>query len=295
MHVLYLDIDLAAALAFIAEALRSGETVIVLATAEQRAALGPLDPRILVVDGGAPEAGRLLGERVADERSRDEVARRLAGELQIANAEARVRLRLAFDLHDAVGQLLVGGKILAGNLAQDVPAELQPRAARVAALFDQALAAVRAASHDLSVGSPPPETLPDAMRRFADHTTTVFGVPCSLSVEAEAFEVDGGGQQWSQVFLVMREAVLNAVKHSRCSRIDVYLEARGGWNALRVRDDGSGPPEAVGGQGIGLPSMAFRARMLGGELRINRLALGGTEVLLRWPGTRRATSSPPGP
>ena len=95
-----------------------------------------------------------------------------------------------------------------------------------------------------------------------------------------------------QVYLLMREAVRNAVKHSGCERITVRLEVGDGEVYGRVEDDGEGfDPEAVGkaspSWGVGLRSMAERAEMLGGELRVSSRPGVGTSVEVRVPLDRR--------
>ena len=79
----------------------------------------------------------------------------------------------------------------------------------------------------------------------------------------------------TQVYLAMREAIRNAVRHSRCSRIGITLKVRDGEVYGLVEDDGEGfDQEAVGkatpSWGVGLRSMRERAEMLGGSLRSNR-------------------------
>jgi len=91
-----------------------------------------------------------------------------------------------------------------------------------------------------------------------------------------------------QVYLAMREAVRNAVRHSGCSRIGIMLRVRDGEVYGLVEDDGDGfNPEAVGGDtpswGVGLRSMRERAEMLGGGLRVDSRSGAGTRVELRVP------------
>ena len=95
-----------------------------------------------------------------------------------------------------------------------------------------------------------------------------------------------------QVYLVMREALRNAVRHSGCARLRVRLEVGNGEIFGHVEDDGSGvDPEAVGtaspSWGVGLRSMAERAEMLGGELRVASRPGAGTRVEVRVPPTWR--------
>ncbi len=91
-----------------------------------------------------------------------------------------------------------------------------------------------------------------------------------------------------QVYLLMREAIRNAVKHSGCGRIGIRLEVGDGEIYGRVEDDGEGfDPEAVGkaspSWGVGLRSMAERAEMVGAELRVDSRPGAGTGVEVRVP------------
>ena len=91
-----------------------------------------------------------------------------------------------------------------------------------------------------------------------------------------------------QAYLVMREAIRNAVRHSGCSRIGITLGVRDGELYGLVEDDGEGfDPEAVGkatpSWGVGLQSMRERAEMLGGSLRVESTPGAGTRVEVRVP------------
>src|SRR3712207_433155 len=91
----------------------------------------------------------------------------------------------------------------------------------------------------------------------------------------------------AQMYLIMREAVRNAIEHSGCRRVGVGLEIRREEVLGYVEDDGSGfDPDEVGDggspSGVGLRSMRDRAELLGGKLRIASKRGGGTrlEILL---------------
>jgi two-component system, NarL family, sensor histidine kinase UhpB len=91
------------------------------------------------------------------------------------------------------------------------------------------------------------------------------------------------------VYLAMREAIRNAIKHAGCSRIGVALEVRDGHVHGLVEDDGEGfDPEAVeeatpSSWGVGLGSMRERLEMLGGSLRVDSEPGEGTKVEMRVP------------
>ena len=90
------------------------------------------------------------------------------------------------------------------------------------------------------------------------------------------------------MYLLMREALRNAVKHSDCARIGIRLEVGDGEVFGVVEDDGEGfDPEVAGkagpSRGVGLRSMRERAQMLSGELVVASRAEGGTRVEVRVP------------
>jgi signal transduction histidine kinase len=89
-----------------------------------------------------------------------------------------------------------------------------------------------------------------------------------------------------QVYLAMREAVRNALRHSSCLRKGITLRVCDGEVYGLVEDDGEGfDPGAVGkvtrSWGVGLQSLREWAEMLGGSLLIDSRA--GTRVALRVP------------
>src|SRR5215210_7729271 len=71
----------------------------------------------------------------------------------------------------------------------------------------------------------------------------------------------------TQVYLVMREAIRNALKHSACEEVRANLEIQPDELVGTVTDDGHGfdPDTAPDGlrEGIGLRSMRERAEMVG--------------------------------
>jgi signal transduction histidine kinase len=112
--------------------------------------------------------------------------------------------------------------------------------------------------------------------------------------DGTAMEVSFSGDQSAvaapvgmQVYLAMREAVRNAVRHSGCSRIAVLLVVEDEELRARGEDDGAGfdpdTAEATPSWGVGLRSMRERAESLGGTLRVDSEPGEGTRVEMRVP------------
>jgi signal transduction histidine kinase len=91
----------------------------------------------------------------------------------------------------------------------------------------------------------------------------------------------------TQLYLIAQEAVHNAVRHAQASRIIIRLVEDCDTLRLQVSDDGVGiSPERDGNSGIGIPSMAYRAGLIGAHLRIDGVEEGGTAVTCVAPKRR---------
>src|SRR5262249_48750263 len=93
------------------------------------------------------------------------------------------------------------------------------------------------------------------------------------------------------VFLVFKEALNNAVRHSRCTTMSIALRPDHSWLVLTVTDDGRGFDPAAPRDGQGLENIKRRATGLGGTLQLRSDQSAGTEIVLRVP--LRANAAPP--
>lgn len=88
------------------------------------------------------------------------------------------------------------------------------------------------------------------------------------------------------VLRLMQEALTNALKHARASRVRVVTRDLGRRVEIRVEDDGEGFDVGTISQGRGLRGLQRRAKVLGGSLRVDSSPGHGTVVTLRLPVAR---------
>jgi signal transduction histidine kinase len=90
------------------------------------------------------------------------------------------------------------------------------------------------------------------------------------------------------VYCIAREALHNAFRHAKATKIEAEITYAERLLRLRIRDDGAGIDSkvvATGREGHwGLQGMRERAQQIGGQLEIWSQAGAGTEVDLRVPG-----------
>lgn len=189
---------------------------------------------------------------------------RLFAESQ-GKAALEERQRLARELHDSVSQALFGIALGAGAARRRLdldPAKVGESLDYVLSLTEVALTEMRALIFELRPETLEKEGLIAALTRHAAatqarHQVTVETVLCE--------EPDVPLATKEALYRIAQEAMHNAAKYARGTRIDLLLAHRADYLVLEVRDDGVGfdPDQDFVGH-LGLHSMRERMAALGG-------------------------------
>ena len=122
-----------------------------------------------------------------------------------------------------------------------------------------------------------------ALEQVIDSLRNQTDIPMSVSctLPSQTFNP----QQLVHALQIIREAVLNAIKHSKGSLIEVIAHINeDGENELLVRDNGIGIPTLEEPDGhYGLNIMQERCQQLNAKLNISNRPEGGTEVKITLP------------
>ncbi len=252
--------------------------------------------RARVVDGRDSASARLIGVTldVTGHREAEEERARLQGLELAARAEAMERKRINRELHDRVahsmGVVHQSLELYEAYVKKD-PALAAEKLQLAKESTRRALDQTRNLSSELdrSHVEDTREGVVAAVRALLK-THVPPGVETKLSAPDDESSVPTFVGE--QVYLVMREAVRNAVTHSGCGRIRVILEVQEGELYGLVEDDGAGfdpdgklTPGRFGEDsshsGVGLRSMRERAELLGGEVVVSSEPGRGTRVEVR--------------
>jgi signal transduction histidine kinase len=136
------------------------------------------------------------------------------------------------------------------------------------------------------------------VRRMRDHAEELFearDIRLILDLPDLAHSTRLGVDVRRDLYLIFKEAVNNAARHSRCSTVAIVLRTTGSELSLEVTDDGVGIDRARGSEGNGLGSMRGRAGRLGGLLDVVSAPGTGTTVRLRMPIRESAMAGHPTP
>jgi signal transduction histidine kinase len=189
------------------------------------------------------------------------------------------RQRLAGEIHDTLAQGLAGivTQLQAAERADDDERDRRLRQVRTLARdsLGEARRAVQALRPEPLVSAQLPEALSELAGRFA--------VPVSVETTGDArpllpeLEVT--------LYRVAQEALANAEKHAKASRIGLTLSYADDVVLLDVVDDGVGfrPGDRGDGTGFGLEAMRRRVRRVAGTLAVESTPGGGTAVNVQVP------------
>jgi signal transduction histidine kinase/ligand-binding sensor domain-containing protein len=203
----------------------------------------------------------------------------------------RVRTRIATDLHDELGSSLSRISILSEVAARRAAAR-EEVSSQVGDIGRSARELVDVASDIVWSTDPRRDDLGSLLvrlRHFAADLLEARGIEWKLEAPAEPQRIRLGPDQRRHVYLVLKEAIHNAARHSKATRVTIRVGRNEGSLEATVRDDGCGfdltkrRSSGGGRHGNGLVNMRGRAEQAGGEMSIRSQPGQGTEIMLRLP------------
>ena len=213
-----------------------------------------------------------LSQRV----SRDTVRR-------VLEAQELERARLARELHDETGQALTS--ILLGLKPLEQSVTTDAARAAVAALRERVVATlqdVRRLAVELRPSALDDFGLVPALERLAAGYRDGAGIDVEL--EAQLGDERLPATVETALYRIVQEALTNVVKHADARRVSIVLMRRNGAVTTVVEDDGRGfDPREPREDALGLVGMRERLALVGGRLRIESGAEGGTTVVAEVP------------
>jgi signal transduction histidine kinase len=198
------------------------------------------------------------------------------------------RDRIARDLHDLVIQrLFAAGMSLQGtSRIPDVPDAARERVDRVVDELDETIREIRQTIFALHepVEGPSTGTRGRALREISQAAGLLGFEPAIRFVgPIDAMVVPTTEEH---LIAAMREALTNAAKHARATRVDVVISLESGDVVLSVTDDGVGVDPTQSSRNSGLANLASRAHELGGTAQLDRVSeSGGSRLTWRVPIT----------
>jgi signal transduction histidine kinase len=202
--------------------------------------------------------------------------------LRLQQAEQRM---IAYDIHDGVLQDVIAAKMCAEAHLEEMkkqPVVSTAALQQVIELLERAIDEGRRLVNRLRPLSYGSQGLSESLRRWAQELELNTGFCMQLDCQVTAQQVSAplSDATWR----IVREAVMNAVRHSGCRQAQVRIWQEDSALHLEIRDAGVGfDPQKVSEGHFGLEAMRQRAVLYGGEVSITSAPGQGTRVLVQLP------------
>jgi PAS domain S-box-containing protein len=212
-----------------------------------------------------------------------EERRRLENELlEIADNERR---RIGFDLHDDLGQKMMGVSLLLKALETNLAHKHAPEAVemrKVQQLVHQVINHTHNLAHCFSALDANGPDVSHQLQTLGENVRKTFQISCRVRMVGSIPTVSTDTVQ--QLCKIAEESISNAIKHGKATSVSMVLVRREDDLVLRIKNDGVPFPENhEPNNRLGLRIMNYRAHLIGGALQIRANGGSGTVVICTVP------------
>lgn len=239
-------------------------------------------------------ASQALEERVRERTAelQRQIADREGLEKEVLAARDEEQKRFSQDLHDGLGQHLIGIEFRISALLSDLERANSPFADSAREILELIKDASDQA-HDLARGVHPvplrPDGLMTALQALVEKACRLAKVDCHFECDEPVHIEDNTVS--THLYRIAQEAITNAMKSGRPSAVVVRLRKMDSLGEMAIKDDGQGfETSCLSAGGRGLNIMRHRARLIGGTLDIKSSPGLGTTVFCRFPLQRSSAT-----
>jgi signal transduction histidine kinase len=245
--------------------------------------------KVICNSQGAPVRVVGIGQNIS-ERKRLEVAQRRVNALaqDLAVAEERERYRIAEELHDQVGPNLLLCMMKLDSLHTQLPDDrYNDTIESIENILGGSIQEIRSLTFQLRPPILSTAGFTPALKWLASEFREKFGLEVTITDNTVQLLMDFGTR--STLFQVVRELLLNVVKHAGTNQVTITIDQNSGNIIVRVRDEGLGfDPESKlvpksDTQGFGMFNIRQKIEHVGGSIWFDSRPEAGTLVTVTVP------------
>ena len=200
----------------------------------------------------------------------------------------RERRRIGQDIHDGLGQILVGISMMISTLAKKINIRNRITSEEIDYINERVHEAITATQRTVNGLCPVALEKGGLTSALTDMTKKVsrdLDITCSFSHRNFTSSMDYYVS--TQLYYIVQEAINNAIRHGHSSKIDVNIIGSKRTVKIVIRNDMRNGNNTYKSNGMGLKTMRYRAQMIGATFKSTQ---SGThfqiELNLNAPGRR---------
>ncbi len=201
-------------------------------------------------------------------------------EKKILEISERERRQIGHNLHDDLGQHLIGIEALSSLLKQRLKQQNNPEfplANDISQLMGEAIKKTKALAKGLCPVDMDAMGLAAALAELQGYIKKYFNIECELKYNRQIKILDNTIA--TNLYHIVQEAVNNAQRHGSATHITITFDINKENIILSVKDNGKGFSGQKSEDGLGLMIMSFRASSIGATYKINSSKGEGTEII----------------
>ena len=207
---------------------------------------------------------------------KDAIIREQALIIEKQTALQHERTRIASEMHDDLGGGLTTINFLSQKLIRNMQDDQEK--ASLEKIVNQSQTLVTNMSEiiwAMNAGFDTLDNLVAYTRRYAREYLDTHDIKLHFHVEGDITDIELTGEKRRSIFLVIKEALHNTVKHSQATEFSILFDVTSTLNIV-LGDNGVGLPKETRINGNGLRNMEKRVTALGGQFFIKDTSIGTT-------------------
>lgn len=209
--------------------------------------------------------------------------------VNILTAEENERKRIAAELHDGIGQLMMAAWMNLQAIGKQEAKEIdqQQLLQKTTLLVGESCKEIRQVSHSMMPNALLKKGLVNAVKEF---TQQIDKSVISINVQAEGLDAAIDSLTETILYRVIQECVNNTIKHAQATELDISIYNTEEGIDMLVEDNGKGFDASLlnnRDSGLGLQNIRSRISFLKGSVHWDSVPGNGTVVSIHIPPRRQ--------
>ncbi|WP_127132476.1 sensor histidine kinase [Pseudoflavitalea rhizosphaerae] len=233
--------------------------------------LGLVIELILFLSGLAYKNRRDIIERVK-ERERlklDNERKEFEKQMAVVTATQHERDRISADMHDELGSGVTAIRLMSEILKSRMKGQSFPELEKISNSANDLLGKMNTIIWTMKSSNDTVESLVAYIRAHAIEYFDSTPIDCSVKMPVVIPQAEISGEKRRNIFLSIKEALNNAMKHSQASQLRIEIATRDNRLVVKIADNGVGiDTEKLRRFGNGLSNMKRRMELIGGSFHV---------------------------